>query len=146
MKKLLLGISILALTSVVALAGPIEDRQALMKAIGKTVGGLAPIAKGEARFDAAAVAAGLAALNEHAMKLDIAALFPVGSETGGDTTASPKIWEDTAGFTAAADKLKADVAAAVATPAADLPAFQAQFGAIGKDCGACHGAYRVKKG
>lgn len=144
MKKLFLGISILALTSVVALAGPIDDRKALMKSFGKAVGGLAPIAQGKAPFDAAAVAAGLATLNEAAMKFDVAALFPAGSDTG-DTAAAPKIWEDMPGFTAAADKYKADVAAAVAAPAADLPAFQAQFEAITKNCGACHGTYRLKK-
>lgn len=146
MKKLILGISMVVLTSAIAFAGPIEDRQALMKSFGKAIGGVAPIAKGETPFDAAAVTAAIAALNVEVLKFDPAVLFPVGSETGSESAADPKIWTDAVGFKTAVDKYKADVAAAVATPAVDLAAFQAQFGAITKNCGACHEVYRMKKG
>ena len=147
MNKILASLAIVAVTfsSLSAYADPIADRQAIMKAIGKAVGGAAPIAKGEAAFDAAAANAALAAINENLMKLDIATLFPAGSDVG-ETTASPKIWEDLAGFTAAVDKFKADAAAAVAANPQDLAAFQAQFGAVTKNCGSCHGTYRIKKG
>ncbi len=145
MKKLILAFALAALSATASLADPIADRQAIMKAVGKAVGSVVPIAKGEAPFDAAAVAAAFATINENVQKMDVAALFPAGSETG-DTTASPKIWEDMAGFQAAVDKYKADVAAAVAANSADLPTFQAQFGAVTKNCGACHEVYRIKKG
>ncbi len=147
MKRILAGLALAAITftSVAANADPIADRIALMKANGKAVGTMVPIAKGEAPFDAAIVAAGLAAINEDAMKMDVAVLFPAGSDKG-ETTASPKIWEDMAGFQAAVDKFKADAAAAVAANPQDLAAFQAQFGALTKNCGACHETYRIKKG
>ena len=65
------------------------------------------MAKGETAFDAAAVLTALQGLQANEAKLDIDALFPAGSDKG-DTTASPKIWEDMAGFKAANDKYKAD--------------------------------------
>lgn len=147
MKNILVGLALAAMTftTLAANADPIADRQAIMKAIGKAVGSAAPIAKGEAPFDAAVANAALAAINENAMKLDIATLFPAGSNVG-ETTASPKIWEDLAGFTTAMDTFKADAASSVAANPQDLAAFQAQFGAVTKNCGSCHGTYRIKKG
>ena len=145
MKRLILAASAFALTLSIVHADPIEDREALMKSFGKAVGALVPIAKGEKAFDAAEVHAGLVALNTEVQKLDVAALFPEGS-TNAESTASPKIWEDMAGFQKAADKFKADAAAAAAAPPADLAAFQATFGTVTGNCGACHETYRIKKG
>ncbi|MBX3575887.1 MAG: cytochrome c [Rhizobiaceae bacterium] len=142
MRKIVLALSALAMFGSAAYADPIADRQAIMKERGGLVGQLAPIAKGEKPFDAAAVLTALQALDANAKKWDVEALFPAGSDKG-DTKASPKIWEDMAGFKAAGDKFAADVAAAVAAPPADLAAFQAQFGAITSNCGACHQAYRM---
>lgn len=146
MKKLLLALSAVALAASAAVADPIADRQALMKANGKAAGQLAAIAKGEKPFDAAAVLAALQTLNDDAQKLDVATLFPAGSETGGDTTASPKIWEDTAGFQAAVDKFRTAAAAAVAAPPADVDGVKAALGALGQNCSSCHETFRVKKG
>ncbi|WP_421913843.1 c-type cytochrome [Mesorhizobium sp.] len=145
MRKLVLAISMLALAGSAAFADPIQDRQALMKERGKIVGGLSKVAKGDQAFDAAAVLTQLQALQANAEKLDVDALFPKGSDAG-NTTASPKIWEDMAGFKAAEDKYLADVKAAVAAAPADVDALKAQVGTIGSDCGTCHQAYRVKKG
>lgn len=143
MKKLLLAVSALAVISGSAFADPIADRKAIMKERGGIVGGqLAPIVKGEKPFDAAAVMTALQALDANAKKFDVDALFPAGSDQG-DTKASPKIWEDMAGFKAAADKFAADVAAAVAANPQDAAAFQPLFGAIASNCGACHQAYRM---
>jgi cytochrome c556 len=143
MKKLLLVLSMIGLSASVTFADPLEDREAAMKGLGKAVGMIAPIAKGEAPFDAAAVSAAFAAMNESAQKIDVSVMFPDGS-TG--ESASPEIWKNLADFQAKMDKLKADTAAAVAAPAADLAALQAQFGAVTQNCGACHELYRVKKG
>ncbi len=143
MKKLLLVLSMIGLSASVTFADPLEDREAAMKGMGKAVGAIAPIAKGEAPFDAAAVAAAFAALNESAQKIDVAVMFPAGS-TG--EAGSPKIWENLADFQAKMDQLKADAAAAAATAPADLAALQAQFGTVTKNCGGCHELYRVKKG
>jgi cytochrome c556 len=145
MRKLVIAISMLALAASAAFADPILDRQALMKERGKIVGGISKVAKGEEPFDAAAVLTQLQALQANAEKIDVDALFPAGSDTG-DTTASPKIWQDMAGFKAANDKYLADVKAAVAAAPADVDALKAQVGAIGSDCGTCHQGYRVKKG
>ncbi len=142
MKRLVLAFSAIALVSGAAFADPIADRKALMKERGGLVGQLAPIAKGEKPFDAAAVLAALQGLAANGEKFDADALFPVGSETG-DTKASPKIWEDMAGFKATEEKFEADVAAAIAAPAQDLDTFKAQFGAIASNCGACHQTYRL---
>jgi cytochrome c556 len=146
MRKIILAVSALALVASSALADPIDARQALMKANGKAAKELAAIAKGEQPFDAAVVLAALNKLNEDAQKLDPAKHFPPGSEKGGDTTASPKIWTDKAGFQAQVDKFKADAAAAAASPPTDVAGVKATLGTIGKDCASCHEAFRVKKG
>jgi cytochrome c556 len=135
----------LAFAGSVASADPILDRQALMKERGKIAGGLSKVVKGEESFDAAAVLTALQALQANAEKFNAEALFPAGSDTG-DTTASPKIWEDKVGFNAAEDKLLADVKAAVAAPPADVDALTTQLNTIGGDCASCHQTYRVKKG
>lgn len=145
MRKLILAISLLAFAGSTALADPILDRQALMKERGKIVGALSKVVKGEEAFDAASVMASLQALQANAEKFDVDALFPAGSDQG-DTTASPKIWEDMAGFKAAEDKYLGDVKAAVAAAPADADALKGQFGTIASNCGTCHQAYRVKKG
>ncbi len=145
MRKLVLAISMLALTGSAALADPILDRQALMKERGKIAGGLSNVVQGSEPFDAASVLAALQALQVNAEKLDVEALFPAGSDAG-DTTASPKIWQDMTGFKATEDKFLADVKAAVEAAPADADALKAQFNAIGSDCGTCHQTYRVKKG
>jgi cytochrome c556 len=142
MKRLVLAISAIALVSGAAFADPIADRKALMKERGGFVGQLAPIAKGEKPFDAAAVLTALQGLAANGAKFNADALFPAGSETG-DTKASPKIWEDMAGFKAAEAKFEADVAAAIAAAPQDLGAFKAQFGTIASNCGACHQTYRL---
>ena len=145
MRKLVIAISMLALAGSAAFADPILDRQALMKERGKIVGGLSKVVKGEDPFDAAAVLTALQALQANAEKIDVDALFPAGSDTG-DTTASPKIWEDMAGFKAANAKYLADVKAATAAAPADIDTLKTEFGVIASNCGTCHQTYRVKKG
>lgn len=145
MKKLVFAIAAVAFATTAAFADVIADRQAAMKENGKHVGVLVKMVNGEAAFDAAAVLAALTALNDNVQKIDVAASFPAGSDKG-DTTASPKIWEDMAGFEAEMDKFKAATAAAVAAPAQDLEALKPQLGAIGQTCSSCHETYRIKKG
>ena len=144
MKKLTFAFAGLVLTGAVAFAGPIEDREALMKQRGGAVGALMKFAKGETAYDAAAVLAQLQALQANAEKAqDVAALWPDGS--AGDSEAGPAIWSDPAGFQAAHDKFAADVKAAAAAAPGDAAALQASLGAITQNCGACHQTYRVKK-
>jgi cytochrome c556 len=143
MRKLVLALSSMALVTSAAWADPITDRKAVMKERGGLVGGLAPVAKGEKAFDAAAVLTSLQALDANAKKWDVDVLFPAGSESG-DTKASPKIWEDMAGFKAAFAKMEKESKAAQGS-VKDLDSFKTAFGAMGKECGACHEVYRIKK-
>lgn len=145
MRKLLVAISVLAFAASAASADPIADRQALMKERGKIVGGLSKVVKGEQDFDAAEVLSALQALQANAERFDADALFPVGTETGGETTVAPKVWEDMDGFKAAEDKYLANVKAAAASAPADVDALKAQLGTLGGDCAACHKEFRIKK-
>lgn len=145
MRKLVLAMSAMMLTATAAIADPIADRQALMKSTGKATGVLGAMAKGERPFDAAAVKDALETIAENSGKLDVAALFPVGSETGGDTTASPNIWKDMPGFQARADKFKEVAAAVLASAPADLAQLKTQLGTLGAACGGCHETFRIKK-
>ncbi|MFN3547676.1 MAG: c-type cytochrome [Mesorhizobium sp.] len=144
MKKFVFAAAALTFAVSASIAGPAEDREAMMKSFGGALGQLGPIAKGEQPFDAAAVAAAIEALNTNAMKFDVAALFPAGSGEGTD--ALPAIWENLADFEAKAEKFKADVAGIAANPPADQAALGAALGAIGGNCAACHQTYRAKRG
>lgn len=144
MRTLILAVSALALAGSAAFADPIADRQAIMKANGKAVGAIAPMVKGEKPFDAAIVLDALKTLSDDAQKIDVATLFPEGTDQG-DTEASPKIWEDMAGFQEKVEKFRADTAAAVAAAPADLDALKVEFGKVAANCGGCHETFRIKK-
>lgn len=131
----------IGLSAIAAETNPITERKDTMKAIGAATREAAAIAKGEAPFDAAKVQAVFKAYSDSAKKM--ATLFPDSSKAG-DTTASPKIWEDQAGFKAALAKFDGDAAAASAA-ATDLAGFRSGFGNVTKNCGSCHEAYRVKR-
>jgi cytochrome c556 len=127
-----------------AAGDPIAERKALMKANGGAFGGvMVKMAKGETAYDAAAVKAALAKIDEDAK--GFAALFPKGSETGGETAASPKIWEDPKGFQAELAKLRTVVAAQSMAAGTDLAGLKVAVGEIGKVCSSCHETYRIKK-
>jgi cytochrome c556 len=137
-------VAFLAAGSVVAVAAddPIAARQALMKKNGGAAKTAFDMAGGKAPFDAAQAAAAMKTIQDD--MVEFVTLFPEGSDKG-DTTASPKIWEDMAGFKAAADKLVADAKVAEAAAAGGQEAFAATLNAVGGDCQACHQTYRIKK-
>ena len=130
-----------ALTSA-AFAGPIEDRQQLMKGVQAATKDGVALSRGTIPFDAAKAKGVLQVYIDASAKLP--GLFPKGSgpESGTKTAADPKIWSDMAGFQAAAVKFGADSKAALA--ATDTASFNKGFTEIFKDCNSCHGAYRVK--
>ena len=131
-----------AATAVVAQQNPITARQALMKANSNQAKVGAAMVKGEAPFDLAKAKAIFATYADSASKLGD--LFPPDSKTGEKTTAAPKIWEDMAGFKAAAAKFGSEAKAAEAA-VKDLDSFKAQFGEVQKNCGGCHREYRVRR-
>jgi cytochrome c556 len=129
-------------TAVIAQQDPIAARQALMKDNSKHAKLGAAMAKGEAPFDLAKAKEIFVTFQHSAEKMPD--LFPPNSKTGHDTTAAPKIWEDTADFKARFKKFGEDAKAAQAS-VTDLASFKTAFTAIGKDCGGCHREYRIKK-
>ena len=130
----------LGFSTVMAQSNPISERQQTMKGVGAATREGAAMAKGDAAFDAAKAQAVFKTYADAARKMP--GLFPDTSKTG-ETTASPKIWEDQAGFKAAFAKFEADASAGAGV--ANLDGFRSAFGAATKNCGACHEAYRVKK-
>lgn len=128
---------------VAAHAGPIEDRQAIMKGNGRDTKAGGAMLKGEAPFDAATANKILA--NYVAGAKAFGKLFPAGTDKGGDTEASPAIWAKPADWKAALAKFEADTAAAAATKPADAAAFGKAFGMVTANCKSCHEAFRIKK-
>jgi len=141
MKKFALAaLAFATIGATAAFAGPIEDRQAIMKAMAAASKDANTAAKATP-FDAAAAKGAMQKLSDDATKF--VTLFPKGTEAGGavKTGAGPAIWTDAAGFKAAGAKLAADAKAAGA--ATDAAAFTAAFKTVQADCGGCHKTYRV---
>lgn len=125
-----------------AQSDPIAQRKALMKEVGGATGRVAAILKEEAPFSVETVNASLDVYIRAAKEM--AALYPDTSKTGGDTTASPKIWEDKAGFEVALAKFGSDSEAAK-SKITDIASLRTAFGDVTKNCGACHQVYRVQR-
>ena len=142
---IVLGAMLLGATAVMAQQDIVKDRQALMKANGRALGGtLSAMAKGDKPYDQAAVDAALVVLDDTAKKLP--ALFPEstkGMKAEGDYSTSPKLWEDKAGFDAKVASFTKVVTEAKAK-IKDLDSLKANVGGIGKECGSCHEAFRLK--
>lgn len=128
-------------TAVMAAGDPAAERQTLMKNVGAATKAGAGMVKGEVEFNAVAAQLVLRTMNSAA--LGFGHMFPDGSQTGAETEASPKIWEDRAGFDTAVNKFAADTANSDGVT--DLDSFKAAFGTATENCGACHKAWRVKK-
>src|SRR4029077_19476715 len=135
-------VAALGATVVLAQQDPIAARKALMKANGQGAGALAKMLKGEAPFDPAVAKKAFASFEDAAAKMP--ALFPDNSKIGGETAASPKIWENMADVKARFVKLGNDSKAADAS-VKDLDSLKAAFSQLGKNCNDCHELYRLKK-
>ncbi|HEY8332237.1 MAG TPA: cytochrome c [Tardiphaga sp.] len=139
------GALLLGVGAVAAQQDVVKEAQNVMKANGKNLGGvLSAMAKGEKPYDQAAVDAALAQLDDTARKLPT--MFPEstkGLKPEGDYSASPKIWEDKAGFNAKIASF-AKVVTEAKAKIKDLDSLKANVGGIGKECGGCHETFRVK--
>lgn len=148
MRKLVLGFAIICLSGFGAIAAEdaLGSRKAVMQSVGAAAGLAGGMMKGEIPYSPAAGKSAIASMNAAATVFGD--YLPAGSNTG-DSTASPKIWEDAAGFKAALAKFGTDTGAAVSASGkdgpADLDAFKAAMGPVFANCKACHEAYRVKK-
>jgi cytochrome c556 len=116
----------------------VTERKALMKRSGSEAGVGARMLKGEMPYDQARAQQIFTAFADKAAKLPN--LFPPGSDKG-DTRALPAIWQKQGEFKAAVDKFAADVKQAQASTK-DLASFKAAFGAVTRNCGSCHEAFR----
>jgi cytochrome c556 len=126
-----------------AVAGPIEDRQAIMKANGRDTKMGGDMLKGATPFDAAAANKILA--NYAAAAKAFPNHFPAGSDKG-ETEAAPAIWTKPADWKAATAKFQKDTAAAAAMKPATLADFGKAFGMVTANCKSCHEGFRIKKG
>lgn len=139
----MVGAVLIAATATWAAMDPIATRKAVMKNNGAAIGALVAMAKGEAEFDARA--ANLAVRTLYNGSAAIPALFPAGTESGGETEALPAIWSDAAGFAEKAQAMNAAAAQLIATPIEDLDGVRAAVGALGQTCQGCHETFRMKK-
>jgi cytochrome c556 len=136
---LALGLS----TAAMAEMGPIESRQACMKASGKMMGVMVPVIKGEKAYDKAAVDGAVAATE--AACAGWAGWWGEDTKPGGavETWAKADVWTDTAGFEAASGAFGKALGAVKAS--ADEASFKAAFPALGKSCQDCHEKFRRPK-
>lgn len=132
----------LLVSSVSAQNDPIAERKAVMKSVGGAMRDPGQMMRGQAPFDLEKVKASLKVFAEASSKMG--ALYPAGSDKGGDTTASPKIWEAKADFDARFAKFGADAKEAAAS-ITDEASFKANFPKVAQNCGGCHEVYRIEK-
>ena len=128
-------------TTAFAQADPISTRRTLMKGVGAATRTGSQMVKGEAPFD---LAKAQEILKTYAVAADtVHNHFPETSKTGGETTASPKIWESQADSRKRFDAWAQDIRKASAETK-DLNSFRASFGTVTKACASCHESYRIK--
>ena len=133
--------AVVGITAVLAQGDPIAERKQTMKGVGAATRTGTQFVKGEAPFDLAKAKEILQVYANAAGKMH--EYFPETSKTGGETTASPKIWENQDDFRAKFDAWAKDIEKAKAETK-DTDTFKANFTTLTKACGACHQTYRIK--
>jgi cytochrome c556 len=133
------GLTIVS-AGVIAQTDVIAERRAIMRGNGAAARTGMQMIRGETPFDVAKAMEVFTGIQNGMTRFPN--LFPENSRTGGDTKAAPKIWEDTAGFRAAAAKIVQEAQAASAT-ATDLASFQGGFQRVTANCNSCHQTYRI---
>ena len=120
------------------LGAMVEQRQQLMKTMGKSFGPIIPVIKGESTDLEAAT---LAAREMHDAVVRAAEMFPAGTARGevDGSRAKPEIWSQSEEFTNASNTLMEVTAGLVtAGESGDIEAFRAAFQPMGPACGGCH--------
>lgn len=123
--------------------GVVLERMQGMSALGDAMKVVAPMVRGQAEHDEAAVARAGGVFSAHA-GTGLVALFADPMSAAAPSEAGPAIWDDPDGFTELA--LQLEVLGAELTASAASPADTAEvFARIGQTCIACHQDYRVKR-
>ncbi|MCJ8517393.1 cytochrome c556 [Pseudorhizobium tarimense] len=133
----------LCLSPAAAQEEPQVVRQNLMKEIGRSMGALGAIAKGEKPYEASVVQTALETIATNAKAFPDQ--FPEGSETGMETEAAPAIWENMEDFRTKAEELSSEAETLLASMPADQAAVGAAMKTLGSTCGTCHETYRLKR-
>jgi cytochrome c556 len=140
------ALALAAPLSVLAQAKPeqlVKQRQAAMTLIAKYFGPIAGMAQGKIPFNADVVARNATYL-ENLVQMPWDGFHE--STKNEKSAARPEVWTDPKKFQEAADRLQAEaVKLATAARAKDEAGVKAQWGAVGKACGACHDSFRVKQ-
>ena len=120
----------------------VKQRQAAMTLQGKYFGPMAGMAQGKIPYDAAVVQRNAGFLDN----LSRMAWDGFDASTRNEKTkALPAVFDDAAGFKAAAGRLENEASRlASLSRTGDEAAVKAQIGAVGKTCGGCHNDYRQK--
>jgi cytochrome c556 len=141
---LVLGASVVRGTAQEDKLAAIKTRQDFMKAQGADVKAVTAYVKGQGNQEAAVKAADDLA----ARAPKIMALFVPGTSATdfpGKTKAKPELWTDMDKVKAIPTALEAaEVKLVAAVKTGDRKQVGAALGAVGKNCGACHGEYRLK--
>lgn len=127
-----------------AIADAVKARKAQMQLYAYNLGLLGGMAKGDIAYDAtaaSAAASNLAALT----KLDQSRLWPQGSDdmSAEGSRALPALWENIPDVMAKGMEMAAAADAMAGVAGNGLEALQAQMGAVGGACAACHKPYRA---
>lgn len=121
----------------------IEQRQDLMKQAGKSAKVIGGMLKKQEPFDATAAMAALEAWKNTAD--NAGDLFPLGSDTGHDTEASPEIWNNREGFESKMADFKYAADKAIEANPASLAALGEAVNPVFKTCKGCHEDFRIEK-
>ena len=133
---------VIGVTAAVAQSNVIETRRNTMKGVGAATRIGTQMSKGEIPFDATKAKEVLATYAKAADTMHT--YFPDNSKTGGDTAASPKIWESQAEFRKRFDDWGAEIKK-VSASTDDLASFRTAFGTVTQACNGCHETFRVKR-
>jgi cytochrome c556 len=121
----------------------ISARKLLMKTNNDNARLAIQMIRGQKPYDPAAVEAAFAQWADTAQKLP--GLFPDDSKTGGETRASPKIWQDKKDFDDKAAAFGKAVADNRDQAKASLDGLKAAIPSVGTACDNCHEDYRLSR-
>ena len=122
----------------------VKQRQAVMTLQGKYFGPIAGMASGKVSPYNADVVARNATYLENLSQMPWDGFDPGTKDV--KSAALPAIWEQNAKFRELADRLQTETGKlAQVARARDQAGVKAQFGAVGKVCGACHESFRAQQ-